>query len=137
MKSNRGLIILCAPAFGATLLVAALAFRSSPDLPAPRTAASRSSPRDSRVAPSPAGPVARPAPEHVVARATDEVRVRSTYQNYRTAVATGNRVMQEALRPLVLRHRDVALRLAHEDLARASSELDREVARKTLDGLKR
>jgi len=63
--------------------------------------------------------------------------VRSTYQNFRTAVATENRGLQDALKPIVLRDKDVALRLAEQEMKAAVSDVDREIARKTLDALRR
>lgn len=77
------------------------------------------------------------APEQEVARATDEARIRSTYQNYRTALATGNEPLQKSLLPVLLRDRSVATRFAQEDLARAASEFDKDIAHKVVDSLRR
>ncbi len=78
-----------------------------------------------------------PAPAIIIARGTEEVRINATYQNFRTAIATGNKGLRDALLPVLLRDRTAAVRLAELELARASAEADREIAQKTLEALRR
>jgi hypothetical protein len=142
MKNARGLLLLAVPLVAGLVLVGALVLRRSEDPAIPRTAKPTV---DVPVAPAvPATPVRvasapppKPAPDAVIAKATDEARVRSTYQNFRTAVATNNRRLQDALRPSLLKERDFAVRLAQEELSSAPSEIDREIAQKTLEALRR
>src|SRR6476659_760215 len=68
------------------------------------------------------------APEKTVAAAMDEGRLKTTYQNYRTALATGNRAQADALYPVLTRDRKAALRMAQQDLAQAREDFDRTVA---------
>jgi hypothetical protein len=67
----------------------------------------------------------------------EDARIESTYQNYRTALATGNTVLANALRGALLRDRDAAIRYAREDSARASDPVAQEIARKVLESLGR
>jgi hypothetical protein len=135
------------PLAGGILVVAALASRRGEPMPAKKAAASL--PIAAREAPSlpwgegkplvAATPESRPqaAPEKTVAARSEEVRVRSTYQNYRTAVATGNSALEQALRPAVLRERETTLAYAQQDLARAQTDLDRDIARKVIEAMRR
>jgi hypothetical protein len=88
------------------------------------------------LAPPPA-PMPRPAPEKDVASAMEEARLKTTYQNYRTALATDNRPQADAIYPILLRERKAALRLAEQDLAQARQDFDRAVAEKALAALRR
>jgi len=143
MASKRGLLLLALPlAAGAALLAVALSRGEKPPVTA-RTAkpgaAAVAVPRLASPVPvsyTPAVPP-RPAAADVVASAAEEARLRGTYQNFRTAVATGNGPMQSALGRAIGGKRDAALGLAQEELARARNERDREIARKTLDALRR
>jgi hypothetical protein len=76
-------------------------------------------------------------PPQTVGKAMEDERVRTTFQNFRTAVATGNEALVRALRPILLRSGKQALDLAQEDLSRAQSDLDREIAQKTLEAIRR
>jgi hypothetical protein len=87
--------------------------------------------------PAPTAPLPPQAAPKEVARGIEEVRVRGTYQNYRTAVASGDGGLEKALLPVVLRDRQTVLRFAEEDLALANSDFDRSVARKVIDVLRR
>lgn len=84
-------------------------------------------------------PPKKPAPAatpDVMARAIDEARVRSTYQNYRKAVALGHRRLQESFRRSLMRDPAAAVRIAEEGVASAQNEVNREIARKALEGLR-
>jgi len=85
---------------------------------------------------SEAPPPPPPAPDKAIAAAVEETSFRATYENYRSAVATGNEDLERALRPVLLRNRSVALRSAQEDLSRATEPVDREISEKTLEALK-
>jgi len=146
MRSKRKILILSAPVVaGAVLLGSAFVLRGGRrGSLSSSTTASPSAPR--RVVPSgcmeepvrTAGEVLPPSsPPEAVARAVDEVRLRSVFQNFRTAVATGNEALAGALRPVLLREFKGALRLAQEEEARAKTPADREAARKTLEALRR
>ncbi len=140
MKSIRGLILLAAPVIGAALLVTAHALRREPAPSAGNPAPARTAPvrplAPRPAATHPASPP-RPAPPDVVAQAAEEARVRATYQNYRTALATGNRPLERALHPALLRDREAALKVAEEELARARTDFDRRVALATVESLRR
>jgi hypothetical protein len=84
-----------------------------------------------------ATPPPRPqaAPDKTVADRSEDVRIRLTYQNYRTAIATGNITLARAIRPAVLRDREAARQCAEQDLARAQNDLDRGIARRVLEDL--
>ena len=143
MQNTRGLLILAVPLVAGVVLVSALVLRRSGDPELPRSAKRTTEEPAAPVAPppppaaKPAGPPPKPAPEAVIAKATDEARVKSTYQNFRTAIATNNHALQDALRPSLLKERDFAVRLAQQDVTAAPSDLDREIAQKTLEALRR
>lgn len=132
---TRVLILAVPLAAAAVLATALLLRRGAPEATAPQGRAAR--------APAPAvQPVAAPRPPapplaaaDAVARETEVVRLRGTYQNYRTAVATGNKALQEALLPILRKDRQAALRLAREDHTRASEPFDRDIARKIVEDL--
>src|SRR5262245_28015709 len=105
---QRGILLLAVPVIGASLLSMAFLLRrdqdftplrpSSPqpagsrmDRPAPRSHAPTLSPSHAPL----------PAPPEVAAQASEDARIRSTYQNYRSAVAAGNSILADALRPLL------------------------------------
>ena len=148
MNNRRGLLILGIPLLaGAGLLaVALLRPGSGPELPQrrqgseapPPVARPTESGGRAAKAPPPAPPVNKtPASDDKIAKATDEARVRSTYQNFRTAVATGNRALLDALRPIILRDREFAIQLASQEMATATAPTDREIAERTLEALRR
>ena len=146
MGSKRRLLILSAPVVaGAVLLGSALVLRGGRGAP-PRSSTPTSPRAHCRVVPSGCAEASvrtagealpRSSPPEAVARAVGEVRLRSVFQNFRTAVATGNEALAGALRPILLREFKAVLRLAQEEEARAGTPADREVARKTLQALRR
>jgi hypothetical protein len=146
MRSYRGLALLSAPVIGAVLLVLALLNRPEgratvrrTERPLPPKVVATSAPKQEMA--SARAPVARPPapklPEIVVPKDKDEARVMQTYQTYRTAVARGNPRVQAEIRKVLLRDEDLALRVAEGAVAQATNELDREIARKTLEALRR
>lgn len=139
--NSRGLMLLAVPLVAGTALISSLALRHSagPEA-APRPKAAVAAP----VAPPSPAPVrpasyvpSKPVADSAIAQATDDARVRSTYRNFRTAVATDNRLLQDALLRPLLRDRETAVRLAEQEMTEAPSETDREIARKTLEALRR
>ena len=135
MKTKRGLWILCLPlAAGAALLAAVLALRGSEpgrgrsaSAPAPVLQPTLRAPAPA-VAPTPAAP-------SVATAAAGDARLRGAYQNYRTALATGNRPVQEALAKVLRRDRGAVERLAQEELGRARTPRDREIVHRMLETL--
>lgn len=143
MESRRGLGLLALPALaGIGLLIATVALRRSSDVESPRQTR-KPSPAPMATAPVSPSPqytaqnLPKPAPAAVAVKASDEVRLRGTYQNYRTAIATGNDVARGALEKVLLRDRDAAMRMAQDELGRAKTERDREIATLTLEALRR
>lgn len=143
MKMNRGLLLLALPLLaGAALLIAAVSLRpGSPQDTSPQrkaapaeTAARKSAPPAPSAKPK---ELPKPAPADALARAADDARIRGSYQNYRTAVATGNTSLQRALEKTLQRDREAALRFAREEVARAQNSRDREIASRTLEALGR
>jgi hypothetical protein len=129
-------LFLGIPLAGALLLAAAAAVHRTVTLaPSEKT-------RIAGVAPSAHPPTQmksapHPAPPEVIARATDQVRLRGTYQNFRRAVASQDSGLQKAILPSLLHDRDQAVHLAEEDLARATTDLDRDVARQVISVLRK
>lgn len=87
------------------------------------------------VPPEPAPPP--PAPANDVARAMDEVRLRSTYENFRTAVATGDAALADVLRRALRRESSSALLIAREAVRTAPTAEDRAVSQLALESLER
>jgi len=81
-------------------------------------------------------PPPRPAPDSIIAEKVQEARVRTTYMNFRTAIATGNIQLRNTLEPVLLRDRDLALKMAREELARAKEPLDQSIARQVVEALR-
>src|SRR5262245_10713080 len=73
-----------------------------------------------------------PAPPDVMASSMEEARVRSTYQNYRNAVALGHRRLMESFRKSLLREPEIAVRIAEAELAAAKDQYSQDIARKAL-----
>jgi hypothetical protein len=124
------------PAVGVLLLAIAIRSRGGPQaIPRPESKAPRAT---ATAVPQRAVPrtVERPAAPSVTAQAADEARIRSTYQNFRIAIATGNDGLVRALEPVLKRDRDRVLRHAERDLARADSASDRQITLKTLEALR-
>jgi hypothetical protein len=123
---------------GVLLLGTAVAYRwviSQP--PVVREKAALRMPEASVHEPAQLKSVPPPAPPGVIAQATEQVRLRGTYQNYRRAVASQDSGLQKAILPVLLRDREAAARMAEEDLARAGTDLDRDVARQMISVLRR
>lgn len=138
MKNVRGLILLSIPLLGIVVLAAAIAFQAPAEsVPAPRRTARAGVPASQDASSIEADAPVELATEPAIAAATEEARIRATYENYRTAVATGQSELADALLPVLRRDRAVALRMAREDLARASEPLDQRVARKAVETLGR
>lgn len=137
---RRRLALLCGvPLVGLLIVAAALSMRkegpSTPErAPGRRTSAGSAVAAQvvARTEPRP-----QPAAEKTVAQQSEVVRIRSTYQSYRTAVATGNSTLAQAILPALARDRSEAVQLAEADLVAAGTDFDRTVARKVLEGLKR
>lgn len=127
---------LPAAAVLALLLVVATRRGAEPDAPAlpkraPAAAADAPLPRIAVAAPRP-----KPAPDSLIAQKTDEARIHTTLMNYRTAVATGNDDLRKILEPVLRRDRDVALRMAREELSRATEPMDQTIARQMVEALR-
>ncbi len=141
MENRRGLLILAIPLIAGLALAGIVLLRSGADSSLPvrqeRPAEPSSVPTPEPVRASAPRPKPQPASEEKIAQATDEARVRATYQNFRTAVANRNRSLQDALRPIILRDREFAVRLAQQEMSTAQSEVDRDIARMTLEALRR
>jgi hypothetical protein len=136
---KRSLLLLSGPVLLIALLVTAVALRPG----ALGTAKRAAPPAPEAVAAVPADrpPVPRlpgkPAPPETVAKQSEDVRVRSTFANYRTAIATKNTRMADALYPVLLRDRATALKCAEEEVAKATTDFDREIAQQTLNAFRR
>lgn len=93
------------------------------------------------VRPAPVRPppivITPPASKEVIAMATYEARVQTTIDNFRTAFVTQNVLLQDALRPVLLKDRDTAIRIARRHLETTTADGDRTVARGILDILER
>ena len=139
MENRRGLLILAIPLIAGLALAGVFLLRTGEESSLPvrqeRPAEPASVPAPVRA--SAPRPKPQPASEEKIAQATDEARVRATYQNFRTAVANRNRSLQDALRPIILRDREFAVRLAQQEMSTAQSEVDRDIARMTLEALRR
>ena len=136
MEKKRGLFILAAPVLGICLLGAVLILRRTEEGPVQKPTHTRVEARPPAHTPSRAVP-SKPSEPAVIARATDVARLRATFQNYRTAIATENRILQDALRPALLQEHPTVLQLAQEELARARDPFDRDIAQRTLETLRR
>lgn len=140
MPPKKAVLILGLPVLAlAALIGALLSLRSgstTTEAPPRRKTASSTPPADSLV---PARPrVSRtPAPPEAVVQTSDEALFRGTYDNYRTAVATGNAAAQQSLEQAVRRKPELAMRFAQEELDAAKTESDRGIAMKTLEALRK
>ena len=136
--NHRLVLTLVAPVVGSALIIGAILLRAGPEAPPTPTkavAANVSLTPSVATASPPLRP--RPAPERTVALAMDEARLKTTYQNYRTAIATGNEPQSEALYRVLVRERASAVKLAEADCSQAREEFDRSLARKALETLRR
>jgi hypothetical protein len=142
MTRRKILLLVGVPSAILIALAAVVRSRSEPPRHAPSARMSTTTPVPSLASDDPcvsARSTPRPelSPKESVARASEEVRLRGTYRNYRAAVAGGNEPLAHALRPVLLRDRNPAIALAQDDCDRATTSLDREIARITLDSLRR
>jgi hypothetical protein len=136
--NRKTILLLAVPFVGGLLVFGAVALRNGTSVgsgPSRKSSAMRVEGSLSPAAPRP--PLPKPAPEKTIARAMDEARLKTTYQNYRTALATGNRIQADALYPVLMKERKAALQMAQQDLAQARQEFDRSVAEKAVDALRR
>ena len=137
MERNK-IVLLAGIPLAAVLLVAAMlvlrgrANDAASEKPATVKTPTAATPVKSATIPPPP----KPASPEKIAAATDLVRVRGTYQNYRTAVATNNTALRDSLLPVLLKDRAAARQCAEEDLARAQSDLDRNIATKVMETLR-
>src|SRR5436189_1508504 len=120
--TTKNVALLALPLAGASLVITALALRGQPESLLPKKAAPTVRAEGPVLAAPPPPPAPKLAPEKSVARAMDEARLKTTYQNYRTALATGNRIQADVLYPVLRRERDAALRIAEQDLAQARED---------------
>lgn len=72
-----------------------------------------------------------------IASAAESVRVRSTYQNYRTAAMTGDEALQKQLYAVLRQDRGIAMACARDEAEQAPTDADRAFALRTLDELGR
>ena len=79
----------------------------------------------------------KPASDTTLNQAHSDVRLRSTYRNFRTAVATGNKTLQESLKNALQQDESKVLQLAQEEVANSSSQREREINLKALEALRR
>ena len=146
MKPPKGLVLLAAPVLaGSALLIGVLLSKGGAD-EAPRPVAAR---KIRPVASMPQDPpqetaevLVRPAPvspssEAFLLEADEEARVRGTYQNYRSALATGNTAAQGALEHQLRLHRALAVQMIESDLSAAQNDFDRSLASQMLEALRR
>ncbi len=82
-----------------------------------------------------APPALRQSSSETIQRASEDARIRSTYENYRSAVVLENPGLQQALRPVLIRDRAASLKLAQEEYQRASTHEDRQVAQTIMSAL--
>jgi hypothetical protein len=136
MRNARGLLLLAAPVVGLALLAVALLLRRvAPEpTPPPRPAVSRA---PVEYTTPPPAPRSEPAPPETIARAMDDDRLQSTWLNYRTAMATGNRPLADALRTTLARDREKVLAFARKTLEQSTSDDDRRISRMALESLER
>lgn len=139
---TRKAIVAATGLLGLGLLAVVLAARR----PAPERAARAQARRVAAAPPAAQGtesmaPVSPPSPAPIRAvalvPAVEEARIRSTYDSYRTAVATGNDELAASLRPVLVLDGETALVIAQEELERAATDEDREIAARALNGLRR
>jgi len=138
--NQKTILLVAVPLVGGLLVFGALALRDRTDVvsgPARKAAARTSWSEGSVRPPPPPTPLPKPAPEKTIARAMDEARLKTTYQNYRTALATGNRVQADALLPVLRRDRKAVLRMAEGELSQSTQDFDRTVAQQAVDALRR
>jgi hypothetical protein len=65
------------------------------------------------------------------------MRVRDTYRSYRDAVAQGNQFVADRLLPVLRSNKEAAVQCAVEEMGRATTVGDREIAQLTYETLRR
>jgi len=140
MISQKRILLYGLPALAAVMLLSVVVSRRPASVPTDASPRKKSTP--SATSPSASVPVRPrvsqiPAPPEAVVQTSDEALFRGTYDNYRTAVVTGNAAARQSLEPMVRRKSELAMRFAQEELDAAKTESDREIALKTLDALRR
>lgn len=113
----------------------------SPDVERrPKRTRSVSSVKPSKSAPGffvPPRAGARPVSAGVLRQAHSDLRLRSTYRNFRAALATGNRILQENLMAALKQHHTESVKIAEEELAKAVGVREQEINQKALEALRR
>lgn len=140
MNGHRGLLLLTLPLLAGSGLLVALHRRPEPEraLLPPRKSKRPVHGAAAEVSGAAVGALASPTPPaRDMGEAVSTSRIRSAYKGYRTAVANENKAVQDALLPVLRRDRETALLYARDELARAATEQDKTVARRTLDALER
>jgi hypothetical protein len=139
MERRHTVAFIGIPAAGLALLAAALLSRGDPDSgkPAKPSPAAQTRGEASIYTPVKNQAAPPPAPPERIAQATETVRIRGTYQNFRRAVASNDAELQSVLLPMLLKDREAARKCANEDLARAQNDLDRAVAGRVIEALRR
>jgi hypothetical protein len=143
MDGKKGLLFISLPMVAGMMLLAVMALRNRPEKveAVPRRTAAAAP--GSQSPPVPVTPrytredLLRPAPADIVASAAEETRLRGTYDNFRTAVATGNVAAQNSLEKVLRRNPQAAIRFAEGELANARTDSDRSIALRTLEALRR
>jgi hypothetical protein len=141
MENRRRLLVWASPAIGLTLVVLLIVSRRDPvEEPAKkRSIKGRAEDPVETTAPTPTVrlPVLQRPVQPPPVMATDEARVYPLYQDFRTAVALEHNTHRDALYRALGNNKDIALRLAEAELGAAQDETNREIARKTVDALRR
>ncbi len=142
---RRGIALLVVPAVGVLLLSTALFWRSGDTVPW-RLGRGSKSPAEKNTSQTPVPPskappskakLLPPGQPQSVAQATNDAYLRTTLNNYRTAVASGNSHLQKPLHQILFANRTKALQLAQDELGRSRRDADRELSQKIVDELRR
>lgn len=87
--------------------------------------------------PAPAPQRFQVAPDRDSEREVAPALLETSYRNFRYSIATENQALSAALRPALLRNRKSVLKLAQDDVNAASPGVDRDIAVRTLEALRR
>lgn len=143
MSMRRKIGFIAVPLAGLGILLLAVANRLETPVPkrvAPkkvRAAKPTERHTQARYRPAESPHVGPAASARQIASASEQARLRSTYRNFWTAVATQDAPLEVALHKALARDREAALRLAHDALAKSQSDFDRDVTRQTIEALRR
>jgi hypothetical protein len=80
---------------------------------------------------------APPAPKERSAQSIHEASVRATLIQYRTATASGSRLISKKLLTSLRKHQDLAIRIAQDDLSKAKSDAEQKSLRDALEAIRR